>query len=332
LATQSLPITDDAALIDLTLDTPTYGEHDLLVRVNAISVNPVDIKIRKNRAPGARPEVLGWDAVGVVEALGAKAAPFKVGDRVYYAGAINRPGTNSQLHAVDARIVAHAPASLDDAHAAALPLTTITAWEILFDRLGVARDGGPGQTLLITAAAGGVGSMLIQLARRLTQLTVIATASRPESAAWVRQLGAHHVIDHHQPWAPQLAALDIQAVSMVASLSHTLQHFEQMVEALAPQGKLALIDEAENLPIMRLKVKSISLHWESMFTRSTFQTADMANQGKLLQEVAHMVDAGSLKTTLGQQLGTINAANLRRAHALIESGTTIGKLVLAQWD
>jgi zinc-binding alcohol dehydrogenase family protein len=255
-----------------------------------------------------------------------------VGDRVYYAGAINRPGANSQLHAVDSRIVAHAPASLDDAHAAALPLTTITAWEILFDRLGVTRDGGAGQTLLITAAAGGVGSILIQLARKLTRLTIIASASRPESAAWVRQLGAHHVIDHHQPWGPQLAALDIQAVSMVASLSHTLQHFEQIVAALAPQGKLALIDEAENLPIMLLKPKSISLHWEMMFTRSMFQTADMASQGKLLQEVAHMVDAGSLKTTLGQQLGTINAANLRRAHALIESGTTIGKLVLAGWD
>ncbi len=328
---QSLPITDDKALIDLTLDTPTYGEHDLLVRVNAISVNPVDTKIRKNRTPGASPEVLGWDAVGVVEALGAKVTGFKPGDRVYYAGAINRPGANSELHAVDARIAAHAPTSLDDAHAAALPLTAITAWEILFERLGVAKHGGAGQTLLITAAAGGVGSILIQLARRLTQLTVIASASRPESAEWVKQLGAHHVIDHHQPWGPQLAALDIKAVSMVASLSQTLQHFEQIVEALAPQGKLALIDEAENLPIMRLKGKSISLHWEMMFTRSMFQTADMAEQGKLLQEVAHLVDAGSLKTTLGQQLGPINAANLRKAHALIESGTTIGKVVLAQW-
>lgn len=329
--TQSLPIDNDAALIDLTLDTPAFGAQDLLVRVNAISVNPVDTKIRKSRAPGAVPEVLGWDAVGVVEAVGADVTNFKPGERVYYAGAINRPGCNSELHAVDARLVAHAPTSLDDAHAAALPLTAITAWEILFERLGVAKDGGAGQTLLITAAAGGVGSILIQLARRLTRLTVIASASRPESAAWAKQLGAHHVIDHHQAWLPQLNTLGLDSVSMVASLSHTTQHFEQIVNVLAAQGKLALIDEVENLPIMQLKGKSISLHWEMMFTRSLFQTADMAEQGKLLAEVARLVDDGSLKTTLGQHLGLINAANLRTAHAMLESGKTIGKVVLAQW-
>jgi zinc-binding alcohol dehydrogenase family protein len=294
-------------------------------------VNPVDSKIRLNRAPGTAPEVLGWDALGIVDEVGARVSGFVPGERVFYAGAINRPGCNSELHVVDARLVGHAPASLDDAHAAAMPLTAITAWEILFDRLGVTRGGGAGQTLLITAGAGGVGSMLIQLARSLTQLTVIATASRPESAAWVTELGAHHVIDHHQAWLPQLAAIGLAEVTMVASLSHTQQHFEQMVQALAPQGKLALIDEVDSLPIMQLKGKSISLHWEMMFTRSMFQTADMQRQGELLEQVAGLVDAGTLRSTFGQQMGKINAANLRAAHAFIESGKAVGKVVLVGW-
>jgi zinc-binding alcohol dehydrogenase family protein len=330
--THSLAIENPESLQDLELETPSYGEHDLLVRVNAISVNPVDTKVRKNRAPGGIPEILGWDAVGIVEAIGPLVTGFKPGERVFYAGAINRAGCNSELHAVDARLVAHAPASLNNLHAAALPLTAITAWEILFDRLAVPQGGGAGKTLLITAAAGGVGSILIQLARQLTQLTIVATASRPESADWVKQLGAHVVIDHHQAWSPQLALAGLSEVNMLASLSHTPQHFEQMVEILAPQGKLALIDDFDALPIMKLKAKSISLHWEMMFTRSMFQTSDMDRQGALLAEVARLVDEGRLRSTFGRQMGTIDATNLRAAHAFIESGKAVGKVVLADWS
>ncbi|CAN5823167.1 zinc-binding alcohol dehydrogenase family protein [soil metagenome] len=330
--THSLAIENAASLIDLTLDTPVIGEHDLLVRVAAVSVNPVDTKIRLHRAPNGKPEVLGWDAVGTVEAFGAKVRGFQRGERVFYAGAIQRPGCNSEWHAVDARLVGHAPASLDDAQAAALPLTSITAWELLFDRLAVLPDGGAGQTLLITGAAGGVGSMLIQLARRLTRLTVIATASRPESVAWVRELGAHHVLNHHQAWMPQLSAIGLTEVALVASLTHTGQHFEQIVEVLAPQGKLALIDDGDDLSLMKLKAKSISLHWEMMFTRSMFQTPDMQRQGELLEQVAKMVDGGSLRSTFGRHMGLINAANLRAAHSFIESGKAVGKVVLAGWN
>lgn len=332
----SLPISHPESLLDLTLPAPQPGAHDLLVRVAAVSVNPVDTKMRARRAAQSpdRPEVLGWDAAGTVEAVGAGVRGFAVGQRVFYAGAINRPGCNSELHAVDARLAGHAPASLDDAHAAALPLTAITAWEILFDRLGVARGGGEGQTLLVIGAAGGVGSMMVQLARQLTKLTVVGTASRPESAAWVKELGAHHVIDHHQPFLPQLAAADLgqtNMVDMVASLTHTNQHFDQIVEVVAPQGKLAMIDEPDSIPIMKLKGKSVSMHWQSMFTRSMHQTPDMHKQGELLEEVARLVDSGTLRTTFGQHLGKIDAANLRAAHAFIESGKAVGKVVLAGW-
>jgi zinc-binding alcohol dehydrogenase family protein len=211
---------------------------------------------------------------------------------------------------------------------AALPLTAITAWELLFDRLGIAQGGGAGQTLLITGAAGGVGSMLIQLARTLTQLTVIGTASRAESVEWAKTLGAHHVIDHARPLFPQLQALGLESVDMVASLTNTTDHFDDIVASLAPQGKLALIDDFQTLDVMKLKSKSISLHWEFMFTRSMYQTADMFEQGKLLGNVAQLVDAGRIRTTVNQHFGAINAANLMRAHALLESGRSRGKVVL----
>lgn len=317
------------ALIDLELPIPDPGPHDLRVRVTAVSVNPVDTKIRKNRAPQAgTPGVLGWDAAGVVDAVGSEVQSFAAGDRVFYAGALNRPGTNAEFHLVDARIVGRAPATLSNAEAAALPLTAITAWELLFDRLGIAQDGGAGQTLLITGAAGGVGSMLIQLARTLTQLTVIGTASRAESAEWAKTLGAHHVIDHTRPLFPQLQALGLESVDMVASLINTTDHFDDIVTGLAPQGKLALIDDFQTLDVMKLKSKSISLHWEFMFTRSMYQTADMPEQGKLLDKVAQLVDAGRIRTTIDQHFGVINAANLMRAHALLESGRSRGKIVL----
>ena len=328
---QSLPAEHPEALQDIQLPEPTPGPRDLLVQVHAISVNPVDSKIRRNVSPQpGEAKVLGWDAAGIVKAVGSEVSLFQPGDRVYYAGAIDRPGANSELHVVDERIVGHMPKSLPFAEAAALPLTAITAWELLFERLQITQGNTDlGQSLLIVGAAGGVGSILVQLARQLTGLTVIGTASRPETQAWVRQLGAHHVIDHRQPLSEELKRIGIDQVTHVASLTQTDQHFAQLVEALAPQGRLALIDDPEQaLDIMQLKRKSLSLHWELMFTRSLFETADMIEQHRLLDRVAELVDAGTLHTTLGEHFGSINAANLRRAHALLESGTAKGKIVL----
>jgi zinc-binding alcohol dehydrogenase family protein len=266
----------------------------------------------------------------VVKAVGKEVSLFKPGDRVWYAGAINRSGSNAQLHLVDERIAAKAPKSLDNAAAAAMPLTTITAWEMLFERLGVPRDGGEGQSILIIGAAGGVGSMLVQMARQLTKLTVIGTASRAETRDWARQLGAHHVIDHSKPLAGEITRAGLPAPGFVVSLTQTDQHFAQIAELIAPQGRFGLIDDPAPgaIDIGLLKPKAVSLHWELMFTRSLFQTADMVRQHELLTEVAQLVDAGTLRTTLGEHLGTINAANLRKAHALLESGRARGKLVL----
>lgn len=316
-----------SVLTDMQLPEPTPGPRDLLVHVQAISVNPVDTKVRKGAAV-TEPRILGWDAVGTVQQVGDQVSLFKVGDSVFYAGAIDRPGSNSELHLVDERIVGHKPQSLDNAHAAALPLTSITAWELLFDRLGVPEGGGEGQSLLIIGAAGGVGSILTQLARKLTKLTVIGTASRDETRQWVTDLGAHHVIDHSQPLVAQLEAIGVGQVDHVASLTHTDTHFEQLIEALRPQGQLALIDDPKTLDVMPMKRKALSLHWELMFTRSLFQTPDMIKQHELLDRVAELVDSGVLRTTLGEHYGVINAANLIRAHELIESGTAKGKIVL----
>jgi zinc-binding alcohol dehydrogenase family protein len=329
---QPLPISHADALIDVTLPDPAPAGRDLRVRVHAVSVNPVDTKVRKGvPAANGQPKVIGWDAVGVVDAVGPQATLFTVGERVWYAGDITRAGSNAELQLVDERIVGRAPASLDNAHAAALPLTAITAWELLFDRLGVTPQTQG--TLLIVGAGGGVGSILIQLARQLTQLTVVASASRPDTQAWVRELGAHHVVDHRQPLAGEIKRLvdsgQITPVTHAASLTHTEQHYDQLVELLAPQGKLALIDDpASPFDVMALKRKSLSLHWEMMFTRSMFQTADMQAQHDLLNRVAALVDAGTLRSTFTAHYGTINAANLKRAHALIESGTARGKTVL----
>lgn len=328
---QSLPATDALSLQDIELPAPEAKGHDLLVEVKAIAVNPVDTKIRRFVAPAdGEWKVLGWDAAGVVKAVGEQVTRFKVGDRVWYAGAIDRAGSNAELQLVDERITGAMPKTLDFAAAASLPLTTITAWEMLFERLGVAQGGGEGQSLLVIGGAGGVGSILVQLARQLTKLTVIASASRPETQAWVRELGAHHVVDHRQPLHEEFKRLGLPEAEYVAALTETGQHFASIVELMAPQGKLTLIDDLEpgQLDVMALKRKSISLHWEMMFTRSLYQTADQVRQGELLDEAARLVDAGVLRSTVGEHFGRINAANLRRAHALQESGTARGKLVL----
>ena len=322
-----LPIDDPQALLDTELPMPLAGPHDLLVEVRAVSVNPVDTKIRLGVAAN-EPRVLGWDASGIVRAVGANVTLFAPGDEVFYAGSIVRPGSNSQFQAVDERIVGRKPANLGFAEAAALPLTSITAWELLFDRLRVPEGGGEGKSLLIVGAGGGVGSILTQLARRLTKLTVIGSASRDATREWVTRLGAHHTVDHTRPMQPQLEELGFANVDIVISLTHTDRHYQDIIDALAPQGQLALIDDPATLDAVPLKRKSISLHWELMFTRSMFETADMVRQHELLNRVAAMIEDGALTTTLGEHFGTINAANLRRAHALIESNRAIGKIVL----
>lgn len=318
------------ALQDIELPRPEASGHDLLVEVAAVSVNPVDTKVRKSTAPsdGAW-KVLGWDAVGRVAEVGPDAQGFAVGDAVFYAGSIMRPGANSQFHLVDARIVGHKPKTLSNAAAAALPLTAITAWEMLFDRLDI-RHRVPGDTnaILIIGGAGGVGSIAIQLVRALTDLTVIATASRPETRDWVRDLGAHHVIDHHQDMAKQIEDLGIGAPGFVFSTNGTERQIESIQALIAPQGRFGLIDDPKVLDVVSFKRKAVSIHWELMFTRSIFGTADIAEQGKLLDEVAKLVDEGRIRTTLTETLSPINAANLKKAHALIETNTARGKIVL----
>lgn len=331
---QSLPITHDEALIDIDLPAPQAQGRDLLVAVKAISVNPVDVKIRANAPPAeGAAKVIGWDAAGVVQAVGPDVTMFKPGDEVWYAGDLTRAGTNSELHLVDERIVGHKPRTLDFAQAAALPLTAITAWELLFERLQVSRDKGvTGKSLLVIGAAGGVGSILVQLARQLTGLTVIGTASREDTAEWVKELGAHHVIDHSKPLNEEIARLGLPPVTYVAALNQTDHHWPAIAELVAPQGKVALIDDPAAIDVRVLKRKSVSLHWEFMFTRSMFETDDMAQQHQLLDDVAQLVDTGVIKTTLGERYGAINASNLKRAHALIESNRAKGKIVLEGFE
>jgi NADPH2:quinone reductase len=329
---QSLPVEADSSLIDVELPRPEPQGRDLLVEVRAVSVNPVDTKVRMRAQPEpGKPKVLGFDAAGIVRAVGPDVSLFRPGDEVFYAGAITRSGTNAEFHAVDERLVGAKPSRLSFEEAAALPLTTLTAWETLFDRLDIRRPvPGAAPAIVIVGGAGGVGSVAIQLARRLTDLTVIATASRPDTQDWCRELGAHHVIDHRNPIAAQVEALGLGAPAFVFSITHTDEHFPEIAKLIAPQGRFALIDDPKApLDIALLKGKSVSVHWESMFTRSTFQTADMERQHEILNEVARLIDAGTIRTTLSDVFGAINAANLRRAHAFIESGRARGKIVLS---
>ncbi|CDZ78172.1 Zinc-type alcohol dehydrogenase-like protein [Legionella massiliensis] len=315
-------------LSDLILEKPKAKGHDLLVEIKAIAVNPIDYKSRA-RAQLAEGEhkVLGWDATGIIREVGEKVSLFKPGDEVWYAGDITRPGCNSEFHLIDERIVGKKPGSLSFEQAAALPLTTLTAWELLFDRLGITANTIG--SLLITGAAGGVGSILVQLARQLTSLTIIGTAAREQSKEWIINNGAHHVIDHSKPMLQQLNQLGIGEVDYVISLTHSAQHGEELANCLKPQAKFALIDDPEQLDFRIFKTKSISIHWEMMFTRSMFKTADMEKQHKILNEAASLVDHGKIRTTLNENFGAINASNLNKAHELLISGQSRGKIVLS---
>lgn len=328
---RALPITDADALIDTDIDKPVPGPHDLLVRIEAISVNPADVKQRENSAPPAgEARILGYDAVGTVEAVGKDTQLYRPGDKVFYAGAINRPGTYAEYHTVDERVVGRAPKTLSTSEAAALPLTSLTAWELLFDRLGVPYGlTASDEAILIINGAGGVGSILTQIASRLTGLTVIATASRPETIEWVKSMGADHVIDHRQPLEDGLKAIGIPHVRYVAGLTASDHHRKSIIEVLKPHGALAMIDDPQSFDIVPFKRKSLAVHWELMFTPTLFHTPDMHKQHKILEQVSSLVDAGVLKTTRKEDFGPINASNLKRAHAALESGRSIGKIVLS---
>jgi NADPH2:quinone reductase len=327
--THYLPVDDPKAFIDVERPTPTVGGRDLLVSVKAVSVNPVDAKVRKPKAQVEDPpRILGWDASGVVEAIGPEVTLFKPGDEVYYAGDITRSGSNAEFQLVDERIVGFKPKSLGFADAAALPLTTITAYESFFDRLGIDRDGGDkGQSILIIGGAGGVGSIGIQLAKR-AGLIVIATASRPETIAWVKELGADHVVNHREALVAQVRALGFQHVDHLA-IFNDMRHWEEAVELIRPQGGIVTIDDPNlPMPMGGMKTKAAGLHWEFMFARAMFKTPDMIEQHKLLNFVAQEIDAGRIRSTLSKVLTPINAENIRAAHALIETGQVKGKIVV----
>ncbi len=329
-----LPIDDNESLIDIGLPKPTPSDRDLLVQIHSIAVNPVDYKVRQNstHADGEY-RVLGWDAVGEVVALGEQVSEFNLGDSVYYAGDINRQGSNAEYQLVDERLVGKKPSNLTNSEAAALPLTAITAWELLFNHLSITQQAPDStnksdEVILVVGAAGGVGSILLQLARTLSGATIIATASRESSKVWVEELGAHYVIDHTHPLKPQIEALNIGQVTHVASLNSTESYFETYIDVLTPFGKIGLIDDPKSLDISKIKLKSLSLHWEFMFARSMFSSKDMAEQSILLNKVAELVDQGHIRTTAGKNLGVINAVNLKKAHKELESRRSIGKIVL----
>lgn len=328
--TGALPTTDPRSLVDTRILAPEPRPHDLIVDVTAVSVNPVDVKLRGGAAPAGGQRVLGFDAAGTVRAVGSDVTLFQPGDHVYYAGAIDRPGSNAALQAVDERIVGRRPASLTAAQAAALPLTALTAWEALFDKLRI--DEAATGTLLVVGGAGGVGSMAIQLARALRSgVRIVATASRPESDAWVRDLGAHDVVDHHGDLPAQVLAIEPDGIEWILTTNSIgqLPVYERM---LRPFGQIVAIDDPSHLDVVSLKSKALTWHWEFMFARSLHQAPDLIRQHEILDAITELVDTGRLRSTATTVLHPIDAETLRQAHALVESGRVIGKVVLTDED
>ena len=320
-------ITETDSLIELEVETPQLNPNDLLVEIRGISVNPVDVKVRASISSEQEHKIIGYDASGVVKDIGSAVSRFKIGDEVFYSGDITRQGTNAEFHAVDERIVGKKPQSLDFTEAAGLPLTSITAWEILFDCFAINETEGKGKSILIIGAAGGVGSILIQLVKKLTQMTVIATASRPDTIEWVKKMGADHVINHRESLIEQMRDLKIEP-EYVASLNGTKGHFPAVVELIKPRVHIALIDDPESLDIHSIKPKALSFSWEFMFARSMFQTEDIEKQHELLNRVSQLIDDGTIISTVTNNLGVLSVEKLKKAHQLQESGRVIGKNVL----
>jgi zinc-binding alcohol dehydrogenase family protein len=326
--THSRPISHPESLIEIDLPVPQPRHHDLLVEVKAISVNPVDTKLRRNDEPLGEPRILGYDAAGIVRGVGPEVSTFGIGEEVFYAGAVNRAGSNAEFHLVDERITGRKPKTLSFAQAAALPLTALTAWEMLFERFKIPRDQTVQGNLLIVGGAGGVGSMAIQLAAALTDLTVIATASRPETIDWCKSLGAHHVINHHEDMARQFVHLGLEAPDYIFCTTHRDKHWHDITYLLAAEGAIGIIEQGMPLDIRVLMSKCASLHTEYMFARGVLQTKTIATQHRTLEAIAHLIDNGTLRTTATENYGKINAENLKRAHAALEAGQAYGKIVL----
>ena len=325
-------LNDPDAFVEFEQEFPSPSGRDLLIEVKAISVNPVDTKVRKKTSdPQNPPLILGWDAAGKVISVGPETELFKPGEKVFYAGSIDRPGSNSQFQLVDERIAGSMPKTLNFEEAAALPLTAITAWEALFDRLRIPKNNS-GKSILVIGGAGGVGSIAIQLANKVAGLKIIASASRPETKKWCIDLGAHHVVNHHEDIPKQLKDIGFGAVDYVLIFNDTDKNYPSAAEAIAPQGKIcSIVENQSSLDMGLLKSKSASFHWEFMFTRPMFKTPDMVEQHHLLNEVARLIDTGVVKTTVNQIMSPINVENLRKAHDTLEKGSAIGKIVLKDW-
>lgn len=327
----SLPITDVNSFIDFKTDTPKPNGHELLVKIKAIAVNPVDYKIRQSAAIDTvldEAKIIGWDATGIVEAVGEQVSIFKIGDEVYYAGDLTKPGCNAEYQVIDERIVGRKPNNLSDEAAAAMPLTTLTAWEILFDRMRISAEKDHGKTLLIIGGAGGVGSIAIQLAKKIAHLKVIATASRPETIAWCKKMGADVVVNH-KDLINEVRAAGFKHLDFIVDFVDVNAYWDSMVELIKPQGHIASITgSAMPVALNKLKTKSASFSWEFMYTRSMFETDDMIEQHKILNTVASLIEDGEIMHTLTQTLEGLSAATLKQAHQQLESGTTIGKLAI----
>lgn len=325
---ENLHISNELSLQDIELPTPEVSGRDILVEIKAIAVNPVDFKVRQGVKPeGDQWKILGWDATGIVKAVGEEVSLFEVGDEVWYAGDLGRTGSYGQFQLVDERIVGRKPSKLTFGEAAALPLTTLTAWELLFDRMEVEKEN-PNKSILVIGAAGGVGSIMVQLLKQLTQLNIIGTASRDITSAWLKELGADHVINHRHKLSDEFTSHELLEPDYIVSLNATEQHIDEIIKIIKPQGKFGFIDDPKTLNVMPFKRKAVSTHIELMFTRSLYQTEDMIEQHRILNEAARLIDEGVLQTTVGENLGVINAANLRKAHTLLESHAAKGKIVL----